>query len=669
LLGLKTVISSLISNERLVNRTKSFKVIAILLPFLILGLLEGVLRICHYGHDLRLFIESPADDRYLILNPDASRRYFSNQENATTGNIEPFKKKKDPGTLRIFVLGESTTIGYPYFHNGSFHRWLQYRLTHTFPDRNFEIINLSLTAVNSYTVLGFAKEVVNYEPDAVLIYAGHNEYYGALGVGSTDNIGGNRAVVGAILWLRGFRLVQLMANGMDWAVQLFGKKVDLTGKTRMELMVGKQEVAYGSKLFTRGIEQFRVNMDETLAVLHKRQIPVFISNLVSNEKDLPPFVSGAVDSTRYPGFAANYARGLDAMKTKDTAAAWSFFNTAQRVYGAHALCNYYLGRLAYGRGEFGEAKAWLDRARELDGLRFRAPDELNVIIAQLCHGYDNAHLVDAQSAFEANAEHHIIGSGLILEHVHPNLYGYALLSDVFYTAMARQGLFSVPKDAGMSFSQLLASMPITKVDSLTGVYKIFNLESSWPFSGGRSKDSLQIVSEEEDLAFNIAFKHMSWKEAMSNLYDYYIREKDLASAGTVLETLVLEYPGEAGYYEQAANICGELNDKENATFYFSKAFSLTPSFDKAKYLFVLYLKLDRPVDALPYLDYAIQNNPSGANLGAVKELTGQVIALEKMAAADPGNVSILKRIADAYSKMGNKEDAEKYTAMALKTQK
>lgn len=636
----------------------------ILIPFLVLGLLEGALRFFHYGHDLGLFIEYPADDRYLVLNPDASRRYFSNQENATTGNIEPFKKKKDPGTLRIFVLGESTTIGYPYFHNGSFHRWLQYRLMRIFPARNFEIINLSLTAVNSYTVLGFAREVVNYEPDAVLIYSGHNEYYGALGVGSTDNIGGNRLIINSILWLRSFRLTQWMANCVDWVGELFAKKKDLAGKTRMELMVGKQEIPYGSKLFTRGIDQFRVNMDETLSVLHKRHIPVFISNLVSNEKDLPPFISAAADSGQSPAFARNYALGLQALKDKDSALAFSRFNEAERAYGGHALCNYWLGRLAYGRGDFGQAKAWFSRARELDELRFRAPDELNKIIAQLCHSYDNAHLVDAQSAFEARAEHHIIGNGLILEHVHPNLYGYAILSDAFYTTMEDAGLFTVPPHAGMSFTQLLASMPITKVDSLTGIYKIFNLESNWPFKGGCSKDSLQIASEEQDLAFDIAFNHMSWKEAMSNLYDYYIREKDLAEAGTVLETLALEYPEEGAYYEQAANICGQLNDYKEALFYFSKAFVLSPSFDKAKYLFVLDLKLDRPAEALPYLDYAIQNNSSGVDLTKVRELTEEVIALQKMTAGKPCNPALMTRIADIYSRMGNKEGAAKYVLMA-----
>jgi tetratricopeptide (TPR) repeat protein len=649
-----------------VNRTKLFKGIAILLPFLVLGLVEMSLRIFHYGHDLRLFVEYPADNRYLILNPDASRRYFSNQENATTGNIEPFKKKKDSGTLRIFVLGESTTIGYPYFHNGSFHRWLQYRLMRTFPDRNFEIINLSLTAVNSYTVLGFAKEVVNYEPDAVLIYSGHNEYYGALGVGSTENIGGNRLIINSMLWLRGFRLVQWMTNACDGIARWFGKKKDLAGKTRMELMVGKQEIPYRSKLFDRGIDQFTVNMEETLSLLHKRGIPVYISTLVSNEKDLPPFISAAADSVRFPGFYPHYEKGLSALRNKDSTTAFAEFNQAEGAYDGHALCNYYLGRLAYAKGEFADAKGWFSRARELDELRFRAPDELNGIITRLSRSFDNTHLVDARSAFEARAENHIIGNGLILEHVHPNLYGYALLSDVFYTAMEKEGLFSVPKDGGMSFSQLLASMPITKVDSLTGVYKIFNLKSSWPFNGGRNKDSLQIVSEEQDLAFNIAFKHMPWQDAMSNLYDYYIREKDLAGAGTVLETLVQEYPGEADYYEKAANICGELDDREDALFYFSKAFSLSPTFDEAKHLFVMYLKLDRPMDALPYLDYAIQNNTSGANLAQVRELAGQVITLQKKAAGDPGNVSLMNRIAEVYARMGNKEGADKYTAIALK---
>ena len=81
-----------------------------------------------------------------------------------------------------------------------------------FPDRQFEIINLSLTAVNSYTVLGFARELVRYKPDAVLIYTGHNEFYGTLGVGSSSRIGNSTYVNRLMLQLRQLRLVQWLTN-------------------------------------------------------------------------------------------------------------------------------------------------------------------------------------------------------------------------------------------------------------------------------------------------------------------------------------------------------------------------------------------------------------------------------------------------------------------------
>ena len=138
------------------KRELVFKMVAILSPLAMLAVIEFVLRLVGYGHDLSLFTKDPARKGYLVMNQHVSEKYFSKQQNATFGNFEAFLEKKSPGTFRIFVLGESTTIGYPYMHNGSFHRWLQYRLMHTYPERDFELVNLSLTAVNSHTVLDFA---------------------------------------------------------------------------------------------------------------------------------------------------------------------------------------------------------------------------------------------------------------------------------------------------------------------------------------------------------------------------------------------------------------------------------------------------------------------------------------------------------------------------------
>ncbi|HTI12417.1 MAG TPA: tetratricopeptide repeat protein [Puia sp.] len=658
------------------RRTRLFTLISILVPFLLLFLMEVLLRVFHYGHNERLFIEYPADKDFLVLNPDASKKYFVDQLNATTGNLEPFRKKKEAGTLRIFVLGESTTIGYPYFHNGSFHRWLLYRLMQEYPDRNFEIINLSLTAVNSYTVAGFAKEAVDYEPDAILIYTGHNEYYGALGVGSTDRIGGNTTIINMVLALRQFRLTQLLTSIVEKVSGLFGSHRANAGKTRMEVMAGNQLIPYESPLYNRGIDQFRTNMEATLRLLEKRKIPVFVSNLVSNEKDLRPFISISPDSARYPGFANDYALGLASWQQGDSATAQRYFTAAEKIYGKHAACNYYLGRLAYSKNDYPLAKTLFSNAKDLDALRFRAPDTINTIIQSLCNKYKNAHLVDARAAFMAGSPNGIPGDELLLEHVHPNLAGYALLSETFYQAMKQEGLFSSPPEKEISLRQLQQEMPITKMDSLTAMYKMVQLKKNWPFRDTTNAslspvDSLHQKatpdSREERLAYDLMLRQTSWLDAMDSLYSYYIAGQDWVNARKVVEGLILEHPTEEAYYEKAANLSGVLKDDENTAFYFRKSFSIAPAFEKARKIFVLYLRLDRPASAIPYLDYAIRNNVAGMNLAPVRQFAGEIVQLQNVSGKDTANLPVLNQIADKYFRMGLREEASKYIEKILKT--
>lgn len=649
------------------KRLLLFKAIAILLPFLLLVIIELLLRAFDYGYNPAVFIEDPANSDYLILNPDASRKYFADKAMATTGNTEPFAKEKAAGTVRIFVLGESTTAGYPYFHNGSFHRWLQYRLMHSMPDTRYEIINLSLTAVNSYTVLGFAKEVVNYEPDAVFIYTGHNEYYGALGVGSTTTIGGNPWLVNTIVGLRRFRLMQWATNVYQWFRGSAKSRGTQAGKTRMELMVAQQEIPFDSDLYKRGVTQFANNLDATLRLFDNKNIPVFVSNLVSNEKDLPPFVDIDPDSLEFPAFKYNYAAGTAALSQSSPAKADSLLQEANKMYGGYASCQYNLGQLALRRGDTSAARRYLSHARDLDALRFRAPAQMNTVIAQLCSKYSHAHLVDTKALYEQHAKDHIIGDELVLEHVHPNLLGYALLSEAFYHAMKKDSILTVPAAQEMSFAQLLLQMPITTMDSLAGEYRIAHLKRNWPFTSKTTPvaDSARFSSDESRLAYNIAFKQMNWEDATAELYATYIKTHQLAKAKTLVEGLVLEHPAEETWYTSAANICGELKDYDNALFYFRKSFAMAPTADKARFLFVMNFMVDRPQAAMPYLDYAISNGQPG--LQNIKTLATDIIHLQQQVLAkDTANLSALNAIAARYLQMGNKEGASKYVEKVLR---
>lgn len=653
-------------NKNKVNRTLVFKIISVAVPFCLLALLECGLRLFHYGYDLSLFIEYPNNENYLYLNPDASKRYFINQKNATTGNVEPFLKAKPAGTRRIFVLGESTTIGYPYFHNGSFHRWLQYRLAHTFPNQHFEIINLALTAVNSYTVLGFARELVDYQPDAVLIYTGHNEYYGAMGVGSTEQFGGNPALVNALLRLRSLKIVQLATNLYQKALALGANAKPENDGTRMRRMVAEQRIPYQSEMYERGVEQFRANMSEVLDIFANRNVPVFIGNLVSNEGDLKPFASFPVDSTRFPGFSKNYGMALDFLQKADSAQAYDYFKKAAESYTSHALCNYYLGQLEADRGDAKAAHTYLAHARDLDGLRFRAPGEFNKIIRQLIGTHSNAHLVDVKHAFEAVSPNGIIGKGLILEHVHPDLKGYALMSDAFYEALKNAKLIRPALHAEMSFTQLKREMPIPAIDSLAGVYKIANLKNSWPFNAALDRDTLNTDTFEERVAFDLAYRRISWENAMDQAYGHYIEAGNYREAREIVEALILEQPADAALYSKSAMLSGQLGDERNALLNFQKAFRLAPSFETARYLFVLLLKIDEPEKAIPYLDYAISNNTSGLNLTPVRTLVQEVVSLRAGFSVDSSNVAVLNRIASAYYKMDNRDGALRYARKVLR---
>jgi lysophospholipase L1-like esterase len=503
------------------RRIWSFRGIALVLPVLLLVVVEVLLRLFGYGHDTSLFVRYPDNPDDWVMNKYASERYFSDTVNETRGSIEPFAVAKAPGTFRIFVLGESTTAGYPYFHNGSFDRWLKFRLMHEHPDVHFEVVNVSLTAVNSYTVLDFGKQVIDYQPDAVLVYVGHNEYYGALGVGSTSRFGNSRWMVQALLTLRRLRLLQLIGrlfSGLRSGGETLDEKENL-----MQRMAARQRIGYGSADYYAGIQQFRDNMDELCRVMKDAGVPVFLSTLVSNEKDCKPFVGGS------------------------------------SVFA--------LGDSAFAAGDYVAAKRDYDMARDSDMLRFRAPSAINGVIRELTGKFPTVHLVEAERLFDSCSPHEIVGNSTLLEHVHPNLFGYALLSEAFYRAMGKVRLFTNGGGGGMNFEELLAKMPVTAVDSLNGAYTIMMLKTRWPFHERLPAGFRRGNSIEEQLAGALAVGRINWLDAMNQLFQYGQRTGDKQMALRAVEAVSLEYPDNATYKIFASRLCLELGDQKGADFY------------------------------------------------------------------------------------------------------
>ena len=115
-----------------------FYLILIGLPALFFLLLEFALRIFGYGYNNNQW--SQIAEGKLVLNPDIARRYFYSTNSLPYSNLDVFNEIKGSNTFRVFVLGGSTTAGFPYAPGGSFSRYLQQRLELVYPKSKIEVI-------------------------------------------------------------------------------------------------------------------------------------------------------------------------------------------------------------------------------------------------------------------------------------------------------------------------------------------------------------------------------------------------------------------------------------------------------------------------------------------------------------------------------------------------
>ena len=644
-----------------------FKLIAILLPFIFVLLAEGILRAAGYGTDLTFF-KTDETGNYYYMNPGIGKRYFTQEANATTGNLDFFKKIKDESTFRIFVLGASTALGFPYMYNGTFPRMLKYRLQREYPEKNIEVINLSLSAINTYAVADMAKELANFGSDAVLIYAGQNEYHGTLGVASSSTVGSKPLFVRNFIWSKKSRLMQWIYS----IVFSSNKKAPSTdlNKTLMERLASGQQIPLNSEKYKQGVQQFESNLNEIINSLAKNSVPVFIGTLVTNQKDLHPFNSAIVNQNVKETWEELYDNGKYYLEKRDTAKAFRSFLSAWKLDSNHAECAYQLGNYYYSKQNFASAKTYFIKAKELDNIRFRAPEEFNRIIRETAKESQRTVLVDVEEAFKKASPHGILGSELLLEHVHPNLKGYNIMADAFYKSLKKAKLLGNSKLTDAEVERIKNQIPSTQFDTLYGYISTILLKENWPFNEPLPVPTAAEKTYEGKIAGALAVKQIGWKEAMGKLSDKYLQEGNNASALIIAEGLCLEFPFDIRYLEQTAKLALKVQDDERYFFYLTKIWnSPVQNIPMAQQLFATALMLDKPDLALSYLNYAIDNTPNAGLLTRIKTNVEALVLLRRKFDQNPKDVSIINSIASAYLKQENYAVARKYASLALNIDK
>lgn len=428
-----------------------FVLITVSLPFIFLGILETGLRAADYGGSLAAF-DAPEvmNGAYRVPGTNVGRRYFPREKFPPTPPGDAFLVEKPANSMRIFVLGESSAAGFPYPANGTFSRVLRDVLSDVLPGDTVEVVNMGMAATNSYTIADLAGDIIDQRPDAVMIYGGHNEYYGALGAGSTESLGSFPSLVRLYLRLQHLKTFLLFRNtvsGVLTAVRGGRSATDIEGDaTRMESVVGDQRIVFGGDAYQRGVRQYEGNLRDAIERFRSAGIPVFLASTPSNLRDLPPFGPSIVP----PDSAATIV-----------------FDSARTILAA---------------GDSSEAGVLFGRARDLDVVRFRAPSEFMNVVKRVSTE-TGATYVGAEELISSQSQYGIPGADLFLEHVHPNQRGYVILARAFYDAIAAKQFLGRAADVSRfaGWDAYAGRMRLTELDHRIAHHTVRTVTTRWPF--------------------------------------------------------------------------------------------------------------------------------------------------------------------------------------------
>ncbi|MCB9210695.1 MAG: hypothetical protein H6610_09390 [Ignavibacteriales bacterium] len=553
-----------------------FNFVLFIIPVFIIIALEVILILSNFGNDYSTFVKiSDQFENYKFFNPKLPEKYFGNSSITPAVIPDGFKVTKDKNTFRIFALGGSTTAGFPYPPNGSFPRLLKNKLNREYPDINFEVINLGISAVNSITIRDIIDDVLLEKPDLIIFYAGHNEYYGAMGPASnaTNNYGID--ITSFILKLKKFRTFQFVEYLIGEVYSIFSTEKS-ENKTLMSQMAGENLVELNSEIYIKGINQFKSNFETIAKKCQNAKVPFFVGTLSSNLLIEPLCKFSGCDSLvgQYQLLINNY----DILSKKD------FYDI-----------------------------------KEKDALRFRAPEQFNSIIRSNSSAY-KYEIFDIQQEFESRSKYGIIGDNLMLDHLHPNFEGNNIISDLILNLIRNQKILVNVERKNDQKNKLFEDFNnyYSPLDYAFANQRIAYLKNDFPFKqkevNQKSKINYIINSVEDSLANEIIQGNVSWENAHFQLAEIYFQRKDYQKYFDEISVLIKDKPFDKFPYVEAIKKLEKIKKTELLKIILIKYYNVYPELFVKQKLADIYFSEKNYNNAIKFYKEVVSEVPNDARI-------------------------------------------------------
>lgn len=345
-------------------------------------------------------------------------------------------------------------------------RILETLLEHRHSGRDFEVINLAVTAINSHVIVPIAKETARYPADFWCIYMGNNEVVGQFGPGTVfGKSHSNLKWIRTSIAIKRTRTGQLANRIAEWIAP--AKTPQVWEGVAMFL---RQQIFSEDPRLAAVYENFRANLKTITEAGIQSGAHVLLSNVAVNLRDCSPFISALplhLSENQRNLWEKNFQNGEQLLEAGLANDALVKFKKAIELHEDHAQSYFFLGQCFWKLGNDAAAQKCFLKARDLDGLRFRTDGKLNAIIRDYAsaHASQKLRFVNAEALFAYNAAGNIPGDELFWDHVHFRFPGNYLLALAF-AMQIEKCIFSKEslseKPTWMSLSDCAQALTLTR---------------------------------------------------------------------------------------------------------------------------------------------------------------------------------------------------------------
>ena len=409
-----------------------FRAVILLLGPAILGAIELLLLLFSVlgPPPLVLDLAERHDQQIRMVNPNYPRQFFTQRYQGrliASGQMapRPFLEPTLAPLCRIVVVGASTVQGFPHPRRLAAASFLEAMLQDALPGHQVQVFNLGITSIGSVAVAQVLADALVLQPDAVVVYTGHNEFYGLYGAGGNGPRSFDWLQYNTLQWRTG-RLLNEVVDALRGRVTV--------SQSLLEIMSQRGHVPLDSSRRRSAKEDLAANLRQMVELCRRRDTPLILCTLVSNDAGFAPVASvesplkGArTDYDRAWVDSAEILLNQDAIASESAGRVLSLLARVKGDWDDSAWFWYLRGCALDRLGMTVEARRAFRLSRSLDTMPWRAPSSHNEVIRALA-GEDGVLVADIEEDFLRASPSRGIGWELMADYVHPSVRGQALMA-------------------------------------------------------------------------------------------------------------------------------------------------------------------------------------------------------------------------------------------------